>query len=331
MSEGAIARAVERAQADLAGRRQTEAGASMAVVAEATGSPAAGGHHVVLRTGDGQYLYYVRGDDVVYLANDEYAFPDVADSGAWHAVDVVAPLADDHDFDGDVDGGDLAQWGASYGFDGAGDADADGDSDGFDFLAWQRNLGAAGVTATPPADFDSDGDTDGIDFLAWQRGLGASAPLAVKSHGDADGDHDVDGADLDVWKAAFRRPAMAAAAFAVEFEPAPARVGAARRPSPSLPVELIDAAIALSLANRFDDASDPWTPPDDDSNRLSVAAYHPATPAGESATTAKIDAAAFVDESPKELRSHDRLVNWDGELLADRAIGRLFEPDLGSR
>lgn len=48
----------------------------------------------------------------------------------------------DFDFDGDVDGSDLAIWQAAYGVDAQGDADDDGDSDGADFLLWQRYFGS---------------------------------------------------------------------------------------------------------------------------------------------------------------------------------------------
>ncbi|MDZ4656973.1 MAG: hypothetical protein SH868_05270 [Bythopirellula sp.] len=54
------------------------------------------------------------------------------------------------DFDGDtdVDTDDLADWQASYSFNGLGDADADGDSDGRDLLIWQRNYtGAEALTS----------------------------------------------------------------------------------------------------------------------------------------------------------------------------------------
>ena len=55
------------------------------------------------------------------------------------------------DEDGDIDGGDLAQWKGDFGFNG--DSDADGESDGSDFLAWQRQLGSdssVAVTAAVP-------------------------------------------------------------------------------------------------------------------------------------------------------------------------------------
>jgi hypothetical protein len=50
----------------------------------------------------------------------------------------------DFDFDGHVDGDDLAVWRSAFGVDAAGDADGDRDSDASDFLGWQRNLGAGG-------------------------------------------------------------------------------------------------------------------------------------------------------------------------------------------
>jgi hypothetical protein len=47
----------------------------------------------------------------------------------------------DFDRDGDVDGGDLADWQGNYGTSGNADANADGLSDGADFLVWQRQYG----------------------------------------------------------------------------------------------------------------------------------------------------------------------------------------------
>jgi hypothetical protein len=52
------------------------------------------------------------------------------------------------DFDGDVDGDDLAQWQGDFGASALSDADNDGDSDGADFLAWQRQLGATAPAAS---------------------------------------------------------------------------------------------------------------------------------------------------------------------------------------
>jgi hypothetical protein len=49
----------------------------------------------------------------------------------------------DFDDDGDVDGGDLAEWQGDFGANDFSDADDDGDSDGADFLAWQRQLGSS--------------------------------------------------------------------------------------------------------------------------------------------------------------------------------------------
>jgi hypothetical protein len=78
-------------------------------------------------------------------------------TAAGSFVDVPAmflsgPTAD-FDFDGVVDGADLAEWQAAYGPTAGGDADGDGDSDGADFLQWQRQLGeagSAGVAFTVP-------------------------------------------------------------------------------------------------------------------------------------------------------------------------------------
>jgi hypothetical protein len=54
------------------------------------------------------------------------------------------------DFNGDrvVDGDDLAEWQADFGYTAGSDVDRDGDSDGADFLAWQRTVGAGATAAT---------------------------------------------------------------------------------------------------------------------------------------------------------------------------------------
>ena len=61
------------------------------------------------------------------------------------ALDVVTFSAD-FDFDGKVDGLDLAMWEASYGVNALADADGDGDSDGEDFLEWQKQRGSGIAT-----------------------------------------------------------------------------------------------------------------------------------------------------------------------------------------
>lgn len=84
------------------------------------------------------------------------------------------------------------------------------------------------------ADFDGDGVVGGADFLAWQRGYPESAPLAVKSEGDADDDGDVDALDLAVWQSEFATGLLAATADAVAFSGRPAAE--------------FDAATAIDLA-----------------------------------------------------------------------------------
>jgi uncharacterized secreted protein with C-terminal beta-propeller domain len=200
VAEGALTDAVQRAQVHLAAQTQAPSGASMMVTAETTGALANGGYRLVLRTHDAQYLYYVRGDQTVLLANEAFVFPSIQGGGAWHAVASAAAAPGDFNFDGIVDSHDLPVWRASYGFDAAGEADGDGDADGADFLAWQRHLGAStSNNPATPADFNADGEVDGADFLKWQRELGAAS---VRSNAGADGSGNgvVDVDDLAVWK-----------------------------------------------------------------------------------------------------------------------------------
>jgi len=68
---------------------------------------------------------------------------DANNPGSCAVDDVPDPLtlpSADFDFDGDVDGEDLAMWENAFGDSQLGDADGDGDTDGGDFLAWQRQL-----------------------------------------------------------------------------------------------------------------------------------------------------------------------------------------------
>jgi hypothetical protein len=234
----------------------------------------------------------------------------------------------DYNFDGHVDGNDLAQWGASFGFDAAGDADADGDSDGGDFLAWQRRIGAPlapGVGATFAADFDADADTDGADFLAWQRGVGAPPSMAIRSNGDADGDHDVDRANLDVWTAAFgSRKAAAAATLVVHVEPAAENLGAVKLPSQPLTAELIDAAMALSVTNHSEEllASRTRT----GGHQPPIEAHRTASLPGEMAAAAESDAGVFRAESSTDNRAMTRFANLREDFVTERILERLIEP-----
>ena len=108
--------------------------------------------------------------------------------------------AADFDFDGDVDGDDLALWESSLGVDDLADADGDGDSDGIDFLIWQRL-----TDSFVEADFDHDGDVDGVDFLKWQRGESPN-PLSQS--------------DLAVWEASYSTIAQLSATSTAVPEPA---------------------------------------------------------------------------------------------------------------
>jgi hypothetical protein len=249
--------AVGRARVHLAGHLQRASGAAAMVTAEATGGAANVGYQVVLRVEDQQYLYYVRGDESVLLANDEFAFADAQAVGAWHAI--VASLktsADDANFDGRVDGADLDVWRMSYGFDGAADSNGDGATNGFDFISWQRNLGkpvAASVAAAPSADFDGDADADGNDFLAWQRGLDSAGAATSRGDGDADNDLAVNGQDLEAWRAAFGAAHASESLAAVSLPIAALdddEIGfTAAANSPAIMADLIDAALALALAD----------------------------------------------------------------------------------
>jgi hypothetical protein len=191
--------AVERAQSHLAGQLQVPLGASMMVTAEEAGAFETAGYRVVLRAGDEQFLYYVRGNQAVVLANEAYVFPSAQDSGAWHAVAGVIGLAGDFNVDGNISSEDLAVWRASSGFDAAGDADGDGDTDGADYLIWQRNLGSSGNNRSA-ADFNADGAVDGADLLKWQRELGSASGTPGTS---GSGSGMIDAEDLAVWKTDF--------------------------------------------------------------------------------------------------------------------------------
>ncbi|RIK72139.1 MAG: hypothetical protein DCC67_19690 [Planctomycetota bacterium] len=235
-----LAAAAARAQNHLAGLLQRDAGASLLVTAESAGDSQSGGCRLVLRADGRQYLYYVRGNDVV-LANESYQFPQAAEAGAWHAIDASAGLPGDHNADRRVSDGDLSVWRASFGADAAADADDDGDADGADFLSWQRNFGrAASLTAAADADFDDDADADGADFLNWQRAFsGAAAGSAPQ--GDADRDGDADAADLRAWAAAFG-PALGAASVQASA-------------SAAAHAALVDAALAQWQAEQFGESA----------------------------------------------------------------------------
>ncbi len=69
---------------------------------------------------------------------------------AEHAFDVVTFSAD-FDFDGKVDGSDLAEWESSYNLDPLADANDDGVSDGLDFLQWQLQFGLGTLPSGPIA------------------------------------------------------------------------------------------------------------------------------------------------------------------------------------
>ncbi|MGI9427496.1 MAG: beta-propeller domain-containing protein, partial [Bythopirellula sp.] len=86
VSASALAEAVDDAQVHLATQLQAQSGVSALVSAEAAGGVGGASYRLVLRAGDSQYLYYVRGDDSVLLANDAYAFAEGEQGSAWHAI-----------------------------------------------------------------------------------------------------------------------------------------------------------------------------------------------------------------------------------------------------
>ena len=86
------------------------------------------------------------GDATIYL-----------DSVAHNPDGSLLPESGDFDYDGDVDGDDLAMWEIGHGISSGasitdGDADGDTDSDALDFLTWQRNhTGSASVVTAVSA------------------------------------------------------------------------------------------------------------------------------------------------------------------------------------
>lgn len=81
--------------------------------------------------------------------------PDAPAGGIWRVlyrtseVIVGAARRGDFNLDGQVDGGDLAQWSSNFGTGPNADGNLDGVSNGRDFLLWQRDLGVgpAGIQA----------------------------------------------------------------------------------------------------------------------------------------------------------------------------------------
>ena len=313
LSGGALSDAVERAQAHLAGQLQRPSGASMMVTAEAAGALTTGGYHVVLRAGDEQFLYYVRGNHSVLLANDAYVFPSAHDGGVWHSVAGAVDRPGDFNFDGSVDSYDLAVWRASSGFDAAGDADGDRDADGADYLIWQRNLGAFtnNSPARSAADFDADGDVDGADFLTWQRGVGIEAQNATRRRGDSNNNQRIDGADLGAWKVAFGADSAApriGMSQAVAPEPASAQHAAARvTPTPA---GLLDAA----FAHGDSDSPDPEALLTE--QETSAATHHSRTLSWVRGPSLEFEGAVFGAETTDGAYDEARELEWDDVLFA---------------
>ena len=233
---GALAEAIEQAQGHLANQLQTQTGVSALVSAESAGAAEGASYRLVLRTGDAQYLYFVRGDDSPLLSNDAYTFADQGQNSAWHAIQTAGADPADYNLDGKVDGGDLPLWQASYGFDAAADTDGDHDADGKDFLTWQQQTSLTQAVARS-VDVDSDGDVDGRDFLAMQHGHGVDDPL--------------ESGELLAWQVY----------YTTNVEPQPLNSGAgsaalsaalATHPGPLslFSSELIDAAIAFAQSDQ---------------------------------------------------------------------------------
>jgi hypothetical protein len=126
------------------------------------------------------------------------------------------------------------------------------DQRGFAFsrvVGGRIDMGAIEADAVS-ADFDIDGDDDGGDFLAWQRGYGLIAPNATNADGDADVDQDVDGDDLAVWRSQFGTGVvMVATSSAVPTATAPTTAPSVA-PQSSHPIELMNAALAMAIAEQ---------------------------------------------------------------------------------
>lgn len=114
-------------------------------------------------------------------------------------TNVRFPVSTQADFNasGVVEGGDLAEWGGSFGVIPGADVDRDVDVDGADFLLWQRLVATAEETLPPPHAFDLDdsGYVDGGDLSGWMNGFGHA-----DAAGDFSGDQLGNGVDLLAWQ-----------------------------------------------------------------------------------------------------------------------------------
>lgn len=96
--------------------------------------------------------FFYNTNNIVSNHNSYLFWDDLHPTAAAHALLAQAALSAvtysaDFDFDGDVDGDDLATWESGYGVNGSGDADGDSDTDGADFLRWQQQH--TGVMSLP--------------------------------------------------------------------------------------------------------------------------------------------------------------------------------------
>ncbi len=124
------------------------------------------------------------------------------DAVIFNSISVIELPDGDYDFDGNVDGADLAIWEADYGRLKliGGDFNDDKEIDRADLTAWENGYGQQGGSVDY-TDGDSNGDkkVDGVDFLTWQQGSGGTVDVAA----DGDGSAQINGLDFLLWQQDF--------------------------------------------------------------------------------------------------------------------------------
>ncbi len=119
-----------------------------------------------------------------------------------NSVSILNVPDGDYDFDGSVDGADLAIWEADYGRLKlvGGDFNDDKEIDSADLTAWEGGYGQQGGSVDY-TDGDTNGDraVNGMDFLAWQQGSGGTVDVAA----DGDGSAQINGLDFLLWQRDF--------------------------------------------------------------------------------------------------------------------------------